>query len=441
MISVKFFLHTYVGKKKKKGVSSLYVRVHADGMYDLPASTHERIKRENWSHSTQKVKQGQPYADDINDRLKGIAAKIQKEFRKKLDNGEELTVAMLQEIIRPSKNLESVHKKKSKRPVINGILKGSPEQVYLDWKANYLAEKNHGRENNLITETSYTRRHIQTIEWLKKYDPKLKVVDLTPERVRDYRSWLMGQKSRTGKAVQDVTVDKHIRTIRVLLGHIGGAKDAIKTVKVPKATKYSLFWEDIIKLRDTEYKDELTRKAAHAFVIDCQLCLRYQDWRKVNKISMLHVRSLKHGDLRVINLNQGKTGDPVYIPAPPTAAALLQKYDWQFPWVFSEEPSENETNLFNETIKMAAKEAGLTRLVRSTEVRNSVVEEEFIPLHEAISSHDCRHTGKTLMRQATKKKDLADALLGHADNDTYDHTDPIILVDDLLSGWEIIEGC
>ncbi|MHC2993019.1 hypothetical protein OB13_16065 [Pontibacter sp. HJ8] len=417
MISCKFYLHNFTSTK---GKSSIYCRVFCDGLYELRTSTHERILREAWHHENQKVlARKERYASEINNRLQHIAGRVQKEFRVKLDNGEVLTDQDLKLIIRPN------DKKINKGPVM-------VQEYFDEWADSYKAKKNRGKPEGKAGHT-YVNNLQQVVTKIVEFDQKARPSDLDKAWVNRFEHWLLSKYD-----IQDSSLSLYWLVLRKLRELDGLSKEHISSGKKVRSDKFDLTWEEVLQLRDAEYSDEKLRRDAHAFVINCQLALRWSDLRALQPHHFLKVHSHRHGDVVVLDKSQQKTSEPVLIPVPPMAAALLEQYGWEIPLVRTKKGNAI-THQFGERIRDAAEEAKLTRLVRTRKVFNGQAEEGAVKVHEKITSHIARHTGYTRIRSITKNKELAEALVGHVDNSAYDHPDPVIIVDDLLDAWGKVE--
>lgn len=408
MFSILFYLHT-----PDRVQGPLYVRVHPG---NLRRSTKIILKPGQWNHKAQRIIK-HDYANELNALVKDIEGKVFRAAMAAKMAGEVFDSKSLALVLDPEA------KEKPKKAA------ETPSEVYERWKVEYLREANEGNDSGVVKGANYARRPNQVIERLAKFRPDLKLQDITPEVVKAYRSWLLNETK-----VQDNTINQHYKIIRMLLKYAGLPFEFVKTAKEKHVTRYDLQWSEVQQLRAHRYSSPELEQAAHAFVMNCQICLRADDMAKVTPDHFLEVESKRHGKVKVINLNQGKTGDPVFIPVPPGLTPLFERYGWQYPLPV-DGTRVYRLELYNKRLKLAAAEAGLTRKIRTTKSRGGHVTEAFKPLSSAISSHDSRHTGKSRVLEITKNKDLADMLLGHANNDTYTHIDPISIVDDLLDAW------
>jgi len=410
VIKINFYLHSFVSQD---GNSPIYCRVYADGQYDLRAAIHEQIKKKNWSDKKQSVKEAQEYADIINQRLERIKNKVAKDFREKLDAGQSLTIQDLKNIIRPPQVIE---------------IKETVSDVYEDWKTHYLTEKNEGNTTDKINGANYTRRFVQVISRLNEFKLGVTLQEIDASFLKKYRSYLISEN------LQDVTIQNHIKSIRVLLEYKGMPTHFVKSPKTADPTKHALSWPEVLQLATADYNTKRVKEIALCFVANCQICLRFSDLHKINT-NMTEIETTKYGKVMVINLNQQKTGAPIFIPIPPRALSIIKKYG-KLPLPKFDKNSSSFA--FNTWLKQAAKEAELNRLVRTTKVINGNIIEEWVPLYEQISSHDARHTGYSRVKEASKVE-TAEAQVGHVKAGAYDQSDPAIVVTALLDAWKIID--
>jgi hypothetical protein len=129
-----------------------------------------------------------------------------------------------------------------------------------------------------------------------------------------------------------------------------------------------LIKENEIKIRDK-------------YVINCFLGFRYSDLNRLEP-HVFKKRMVKGTEYLVYEGRSQKTGELIEYPIHPIAAALLEKYEYQIPKYSAKE--------FNEVIKIVAKKAGLTELIRIRETRAGKTTIMDIPKFELI----CSHTGR-----------------------------------------------
>lgn len=421
MVTVHYYLHNFVSKE---GKSSIYCRVHVDGFYEFRSSTHERIARAAWNHEGQKVlARKERYAQEINNRLEHIRSQVQAEFREKYAAGVELTEQDLKVIIRPRLAQET----EAKGPLLC-------RDFYEEWGREYLLKKNRGNLEGTRGK-DYVRSYKQVLDKMHEFTPKLRPKGITTRWVGDFEHWL-----HQNYTIVDNTLIRYRKTYRLVLRQAGMPDAWVPVPTANKGDKFDLWWEEVLRLKDHSYSAPHIAEAAHTIVINTQLGLRWGDMEKVKPQHFYRVQSAKHGLVTVLNLSQNKTTEDVLIPVPPMAAELLGRYGWEFPLQRTMGGKAHRWKISG-VMKVAAREAGLNRMVRTKRVINEVAEEGTAAVHERISTHIPRHTAATLMERAGGPA-LASALLGHAEagvTHNYIHRDPLQLVDQLLEAWEKIE--
>lgn len=428
MYTISFFLRKSASKRQ-----TLYCRIHPG---DYWITTYEKLSSDTikgkgtikgeWDAVAHKVRPNHPSYLAINARLERIKHELDKFMRDADMNPVPVTNERLYEIVNPSRakmrTAKSSHKQKAE----------TLEQVFDNWKADHLEKANFGNKSGKVKGLNLPQNYSRAIALLREFRPSLEFADLAEKQtIEAFKKWLL-----TSKNMQDSTINIALTAIRVLLDYKGVSKAHVIKLKNKPTTKYALTWEEVIKLRDFEYEKKEYREAVDVFVIDCQICLRYSD---LYNPALKHLVDLPGGKVKALNLTQGKTGDAVFIPFPPVAAELMERYGWELPLIKAAS-STSKTGHFNKYLKAAAKLAGLDRKIRITEVRGGNVTEEWLPLHELISAHDARHTGASLMLEATGDMMLADALLGHSIASTYMHSNPVLVSNKLLDAWAKIEG-
>lgn len=435
MVHIRFYLHT-----PKKSKSPLYCRVHANGLA-IPACTIgeslvpdrlDEVKKKmvlgEWDHEAQRVRAKHMWAAEVNAKIQRIKLEVGQQFRAMLEQGKEPTSEDLRRIINPAKV-----EKKQAGPVL-------VRDYYDAWSAWYKAKKNRGQKGEKIKiENDYVRGFKQIVDKVHVFRPKAKLKDFLPDfrkthqggLIEEFEDWVMEKYK-----LQENTVVRYRKLFRVLFKFAGMPSDWLEVGSARGNEKFALEWSEVVKLSEHTYSKESIARAAHTAVIMSQLALRWGDISTLKKGHIIKVQSFRHGSVLVANKSQRKTAKPVYVPFPPLARKIFDLY--------GEVPLKVSRPQLSESLKDAAREAGLTREVRTTKTYNGTVKEEWKKIHEVISPHIMRHTGATLIDAITKGRDkfLVKTLLGHTVNDAtsgYVHGNPIVAVDDLLDAWAEIE--
>lgn len=413
-VSIRFYLHN---KTSKDGKSAIYIRVHGASPSPMALSTGESVVRDAWNHEGQKVSgRKERYSTEINARLERMAHRVASEFRERLDAGEELGSDDLRLLVRPQAKFQQ------EKPRLITV-----RDFYDDWAAWYLQGKPNAGD--------YTRGYKQIVDKMHEHSPKLRPKDISLQWIEAFERWLKAKYTLASN-----TLLRYRKVYRLVRRRAGLPFDWIETGSMRASDKFALWWEEVLQLRDHAYESEAHRNAAEAFVINCQLGLRWGDMERVRSDHFFDQKTEGRGTVKVLRLTQNKTQDDTMIPVPPVAQALLEKHGWLIP-VPRTRSGTAYRDKYVEVLKEAAAAAKLTRKVRTRKVYADKVVEGSAPIHKKIATHIARHTAGTLMERHGSRE-LASALLGHAERGTtqhYIHRDPARLVGQILDAWEKIE--
>ncbi|PRY10332.1 integrase-like protein [Pontibacter ummariensis] len=436
MIYVTFYLH-----RAKSPISPIYVRVHPG---DFRASTHLSVEPKYWALRGKKVPRGtvvnkwltssHPYALEWNQHLRELNDKVHSAYYEAQREGRPLEEVDLAGIIDPG--ARKARKKEGPRTV----------REYLErWAEKYVEKKLRGIKDPEERATrkgkveDYTRSYKQVVDKLEEYMPGIRPEQINEETVEAFEEWVLNHEEYN---VQYSTVQRYRKILRTAMKEAGLPYEWLQVGAGEVSTKYDLTWEEVLQLRDASYSKESLRRAAHTFVIQCQLALRFGDVSSLKPVHFEQIKLEKYGEVTVVNRTQGKTGDLVYVPIPSVAAQLMEEHGG-IP-VLRTRSGKISLQKYNEYLKDAAKEAKLTRLVRQTKsYANGRIEESQVPLSAVISSHDARHTGASRVLAVSKDPALVKKLLGHKGRDVterYSHYNPMDVAERLLDAWQVIEA-
>ena len=143
---------------------------------------------------------------------------------------------------------------------------------------------------------------------------------------------------------------------------------------------------EINSIRNLDLKDKpILDQARDIFLIGCYTAQRFSDF---SKIRPANIKTMDNG-LKVIDLNQQKTGERVIIPIKPELDAILNKYDYVVPKTFEQK--------INERIKDVGRLAGINETVIIEENKGGFKVKKDVKKNELIKTHTARRTGCTLM--------------------------------------------
>jgi integrase len=426
MISTRYYLHS---KVSKKGTQSLYMDVHCDGAIRLRQAIGETLRPGEWNPKKEIVNNKHEYSDTINARLERLNLKVQQTFREMMDEGQRPTGEDLRKLLRP---LREEKMQQAGPPPIR--------QTYLDWKLSYLQRKNRGVVVELDTKAerslqgyNYARIFKQVVAALEGFKPDATYKDLTALNWEKYLDYLQADLG-----VDDTTISTHVKGWKALRGHVGLSINEpwLKNTYNKAKLLPDLSWQELNQLADFTYESKILEEAAHAFVMDCQLALRWGDLSTLGPQHMHPVTTPSFGVVQCVRKRMGKTGEVAFVPLPPLAQKLWEKYG-RIPLPIGRQSGKPHLQEYNKLIKKAAQAAGLTRPVTVESFKAGRHEETQHPLHAVISSHTARHTAASRVREGADYE-TAQMVLGHASGGNatrYAHLDPVKTAERILNAW------
>lgn len=160
------------------------------------------------------------------------------------------------------------------------------------------------------------------------------------------------------------------------------------TIKTPKVI---LDFDELELIKQQQFTLDRLTIARDWLVIGCYTGQRVSDLLRMNSGMIKQIEGF-----RFIELTQTKTKKTVQIPVHAEVAAILNRYNGQFPPTFTANQSANATQ-FNGYLKTICKQAGLTELTEGY-LRNDETKEYTKGTFEKwrlITSHTCRRSFAT----------------------------------------------
>jgi integrase len=228
-------------------------------------------------------------------------------------------------------------------------------------------------------------------EYKTKIDKKrfrLTFESITLDFFYSYVAFLKTLKNQKKEPLSQNTIAKDIRLIKVFMGEAVDLKLTKNLEYLNKKFSISEVETDAVYLSDTEinklYNYDFSNKkklekVRDLFVFGCYVGLRFSDYSTIKKSNIISIDD----DLFIKDITT-KTKELVIIPCNLVVLEIFKKYE-SSP---NSLPKSDSNQKFNDYIKMACKEAGLTetgRLSTSPE----------LPLFECISSHTARRSFAT----------------------------------------------
>ncbi|WP_157433323.1 phage integrase SAM-like domain-containing protein [Adhaeribacter aquaticus] len=378
--------------------------------------------------------------------LKELDGKLFSECARLRREGEPITKEALQQVIDPTKAPAfSLVKGTIKEIFYFGFWESldklnKDNELYPAWKTSYLRKEREPGKKTVIKNTQAiegydaARKGLTIVNWLEKFRKGLRPKDFNPQLLQKYYDFL-----EENTEIEDNTLIKHQSFIRMILSKANLPYEWVEVHAYAEPQNFDLFWHEVVQLQEANYSNKELQEAAHTFVIDVQLCLRWSDLSTLKPEHFQEYYSQKHGHFKVVNKDQVKTQYGAYVPVPPRAAALIEQHG-KIPVPATQE-GKAVLNYYNKRIKAAAMEAGLDRLItiKKTINKKAIYSQE--PLYKVISSHNVRHTAASRMYEVTGNDALKERLLGHkAKYDPYTLQPAVKLANDLLDGWALVEA-
>lgn len=353
------------GRVKKGAEGPLEVRVTIDRK-PYYINTGVRVREKQWQFD--KVVQ-HPQANELNERLGVLLARIMANVNECLSKGKEVDVAQIR----------------------REIWETTSEKTLIDWLRN---------EVTILNVAEGTRKHYKTlVKRVEAYEKMVSWKDVTVENIYKWDAWLHSLGGNNGKITQSGVWNYH-RYLKCLLNR------AVRCGKLA-SNPYMMLKGEFSRgdSENTEYltEDEMRKirefaptpgtwmeRVKDLFVFQMFTGLAYSDAQAfdISKYKCVEVRDKKTKkktkQWRIIG-NRIKTGEPYVNQLLPPAVEVLEKYGMQVPQIVNA--------VYNRELKTIGKALGITT-----------------PLH----SHLARHTFATWMLRNGAKFENVSKMLGHS---------------------------
>lgn len=275
------------------------------------------------------------------------------------------------------------------------------ETIDLNFIVNYISDFIENRKLNpdfkkttnqkfgaLKTKLEEFESHSKTKYLLKNFDQKL---------FNRFRFYLMNECK-----LMETTANRTLKNLKTVLRdarynglEIHHQVDGVKT-EVKSDLKIYLSFAEIEKIKNTHLIGSNNAIAKDWLIIGCFLGQRVGDLMRMNKSMIYTKRNAQGKEFDFVELTQEKTGQNVSIPIHSEVRKILNKYDGNFPPLFSNNPGANAT-LFNRYLKEVAGICEINTIVKGKVFnenlgRNEIVETE---KYNIITSHICRRSFAT----------------------------------------------
>ena len=164
-----------------------------------------------------------------------------------------------------------------------------------------------------------------------------------------------------------------------------------KGMKETKTPHVYLTFDDLDKIEKQDLPTKQLNIARDWLLISCNTAQRVSDFLRFTKKDILKIEGNSF-----LDINQKKTGTPVYIPLNATVLKILKKYNGNFPPSFSDNSGSNET-IYNKLIKEVCRLSKLNEKVKANlrQTENNRYKIVEVPKWKAVSSHIGRRSYAT----------------------------------------------
>lgn len=366
------------GKKKK--TVYCYIR---EGKNTMMLNTGLRIEEKHWSKRNQRA--------IVSGKGKMIGA---TEFNLLLDNIEN-------QINRKIYNVLTNDFQADFTTVRNELEKAFNKKTEDFWEVydKFLEAKKPLFSNDYQKKYNNIRNHL--LEFEKEKNNKLTFSSINLSFYELFISYLIQTKKLTNNtAYKQISFIKSFMSWATDRGFNSNTEFKKFKVKEDQTEVIFLTEEELMKLYDTELKDERLEKVKDVFLFQCFTGARYSDIKNLRRDSIKE----DYWQLRT-----QKTRDLLNIPLSSYAKNILNKY--------SEDPNPLPTisiQKFNNYLKDVGEKVGITDPVTRIQYRGSESSEETKPKYQFMSSHMARRTFVSLSIKKGMKPDVIMSITGHS---------------------------
>jgi integrase len=413
----------------KLGRANIFGDLHWSGGHRWKMPTGVKVLPAHWQpNKTKRIHTGADNSIQLNLRLTRLLAAVQGVFTAAEGAGKaeadvtqsELETAVLA-VGAGTQRRAKLPEPTAPDPTVAAGGPVPPTATWADFEARWRAE------NEQTLSESYLRAAKQVVTGLGEFDPALRLASLTKERLAQYVAWLYTQGKR------DSTVQRHYKFLR----------ECYRLAELPQPRwlgKFTARYGRSPTLRQAEvralFTAELPADLAQerdAFLLQLLLLLRDVDLRALKPHHVSAHDLPTYGPTLCVELYQQKTGEPVLIPLPPTAAAIWQRCEGQLYL-----PTQQERN---RRLKLLGQAVGLSREFVEVGFSGKTRTEQVQPLWQVITTHTARHTGAALLVLGSEgDQTLKEIALGHVSASVYGYDTLARYGPRLLEAWEVALG-
>jgi integrase len=371
----------YLTRPKAETPTSIFARICYNNL-KLKYYTPESILPKYWSKENHRAKQTEKFKEypEFNQRLDDFEADVKNVYRTYVNDngGKEPSTAILRNLLDKffEKTAESEQHERQLKTFwgfYNDFLKRCENGSRLHHKNNTPLAA------NTIKNFKNLKEHLQAFEKWQKKRIDFETIDLKFHQ--SFTGYLT-----TEKKLSVNFIGKLITTLKVILReafemgfnpNLAFSQKKFKSYQVETQTIY-LTEPEILELKELDLSaNKRLERVRDLFVIGCYTGLRFSD---LSKLSHDHIKD------GIIEIEQTKTKDPVYIPVRSEVKQLLDKYTEHLPTAISNQKFNNYLKEVCENASLLKKEVTLTKIEGGKKVKVHEPKYKFVHSHTARRS-------------------------------------------------------
>ena len=348
----------------------------------LKYSTGEKIQKKYWNPSTYRARNTDDYPQhkEQNARLRTIAAIIEDEHRKVLNDGLTPTPVLLKERLK-------IRLGKSE-PVVEKItLFGYIDQLIEDCKSGKRLTDD-GRKFSNYTIKGYKTTKTRLEDFQTEYNRTIDFDIIDMDFYNDFLNYFNEHEyaiNSIGKNIKNLKVFMRLAAEKKLHANYEFQNKKFKTIE-EKTDSIYLSEAEIEKIYNHDFSTDTSReKTRDLFVIGCYTGLRFSDY---GKIVIENIKKIDKGTF--LHINTQKTNEKVVIPLNWIVLEILKRYDWNIPKSFTNQEMNRER-------KVIGKDAKIKEKVSTGITKGGVREDSVAEKWELITTHTARRSFATNM--------------------------------------------
>ncbi|WP_313098738.1 phage integrase SAM-like domain-containing protein [Epilithonimonas sp.] len=366
----------------KSSNNQIYLRFSLGRKFDAKRKTGFVCDVKNWSNTTGFPKPVDPAHKNLKSSLQKLEVFVLEEYNQDFAKGAEINHEWLE----------------NKIDVFNGRVEPDQKEYLVAYGEYYIEQLPYGvspKGKKGVSERSVKkyRTIVNKLIDFQLYKKKIFLLkDVGLSFSKDFVRFLID----TG-ATNDNTAGRYIKFVKTIIldarknGYeVSPQIDSVKGFTV--ATPINpLSFEEINKIKNTEFSEDKYNLTRDWFIIGCYVGQRASDLFRMNTKMIQRM-----GDFDFIVITQEKTKKLVQIPIHYEVKNILNKYNGEFPPIFSKN-IETNTTLFNRYIKKVCEQAGIDEVVEGNLFNKETKrgEKGVYPKWKLVSSHDCRRSFAT----------------------------------------------